>query len=241
MKLLTYVMTHDSGLAPNPFFGVCSLALCTPNYMNARLCVGDWVVGHSSKDSGNRLVYAMRLTKVLDMDEYYLQFPEKHPDPHGTFEQKNGDNMYFREGARWLRLPSAQHNCVGSFRQDQGRRVYLAEGEDHFWYFGAAHPNFEYLSFVDQFPWLIRRRQGIGYVRDLERIHAFAQALRSLGRSGLLGVPRDQSHPFADKYLISISPEPAWINADINVSGGGPVKGGCGRKGVKPQGLKQGC
>ena len=37
MKLLKYVMTSDKGLAPNPYFGVCSLALCTPNHMNARL------------------------------------------------------------------------------------------------------------------------------------------------------------------------------------------------------------
>ena len=39
MKLLKYVMTSDKGLAPNPYFGVCSLALCTPNHMNARVCV----------------------------------------------------------------------------------------------------------------------------------------------------------------------------------------------------------
>ena len=39
MKLLKYVMTSDKGLAPNPYFGVCSLALCTPNHRNARLDV----------------------------------------------------------------------------------------------------------------------------------------------------------------------------------------------------------
>lgn len=241
MKLLTYIMTHDSGLAPNPFFGVCSLALCTPNHMNARLCVGDWVVGHSSKDSGNRLVYAMKLTKVLSMDEYYVQFPEKHPDPRGTIEQQHGDNMYFREGERWIRLPSAQHNCVGSFRQDQGRRVYLAEGEDHFWYFGAANPKLEYSGLLDQFPWLIRRRQGFAYVREAERIQAFSRALRSLSHSGLLGEPRDSIPPVPDRYLISISPAPAWVTADIDGSGGGSVGGGCGRREVQPQGAKLGC
>ncbi|WP_155628852.1 Nmad2 family putative nucleotide modification protein [Burkholderia stagnalis] len=55
MKLLKYVMTSDSGLAPNPYFGVCSLALCTPNHMNAKLKPGDWIVGHSCKATGHRL------------------------------------------------------------------------------------------------------------------------------------------------------------------------------------------
>lgn len=54
-KLLKYVMTSDSGLAPNPYFGVCSLALCTPNHMNAKLKPGDWIVGHSCKATGHRL------------------------------------------------------------------------------------------------------------------------------------------------------------------------------------------
>lgn len=33
MKLLKYVMTSDSGLAVNPCFAICSLAMCAPNVL----------------------------------------------------------------------------------------------------------------------------------------------------------------------------------------------------------------
>ncbi|WP_156030231.1 hypothetical protein [Thiomonas sp. FB-Cd] len=123
MKLLKYVITTDSGLTPNPHFDVCSLALCTPNHKNARLQPGDWVIGHSTKSTGCRLVYAMRLTKVLGMNEYFQQCPNKRLDSLGGLERQYGDNMYFQEGGRWLRMPSAEHNHPDSFQQDQGRRV----------------------------------------------------------------------------------------------------------------------
>lgn len=216
MKLLKYVLTHDSGLAPNPFFGACSLALCTPNHMNARLSVDDWVVGHSTKATGNRLVYAMQLTKVLSMDDYFVQFPEKHPNPYGDVEQQHGDNMYFRQGGRWRRLPSAEHNSVVSFRQDQGRQVYLAEGEDRFWYFGANNFMPALQGFADRFPWLIRSGQGFAYVRDAERILAFIEWLSSLGQSGVLGKPRDQQDIGAHRHLISIDAEPIWHDAKLD-------------------------
>ena len=93
IKLLKYVLTHYSSLAPNPFFGTCSLALYTPNHMNSRLTVDDWIVGHSTKATGNRLVHAMQLTKVLSVDDYFVQFPKK--PPFGDVDQQ-GDNMYFR-------------------------------------------------------------------------------------------------------------------------------------------------
>lgn len=241
MKLLKYVMTTDSGLAPNPFFGVCSLALCTPNHMNANLSPGDWIVGHSSKATGHRLVYAMQLTKVLGMNEYFDLFPEKHPNPNGTIEQQYGDNMYFREEDRWMRLPSAEHNSVESFRQDQGRRVYLAEGEDRFWYFGAANPMPTLTEFADQFPWLILSRQGFEYIYDAERIQAFAERLSSLGRSGLLGKPRDQEAIATDRHLISIDPEPVWRHAESDANRDQPAVAHCTRSASCSRDIKKGC
>lgn len=218
MKLLKYVMTSDSGLAPNPYFGVCSLALCTPNHMNANLQPGDWVVGHSCKATGRRLVYAMQLTKVLSMDDYFQQFPEKRPDPGGSIEQQYGDNIYFRENGRWLRLPSAEHNSVESFRQDQGRRVYVAEGSDRFWYFGAGNPMSDIQGFADRFPWLILDRQGFEYVHDTGRIYEFVNWLQSLTRKGLIGKPRDQMPLEADRFLTAIDPIPAWQDADSDAN-----------------------
>lgn len=241
MKLLKYVLTHDSGLAPNPFFGVCSLALCTPNHMNANLTPGDWIVGHTSKSTGRRLVHAMRLMKVLGMDEYFNEFPDKRPNPHGSLEQRHGDNMYFREDGRWLRLPSAEHNSVESFQQDQGRRVYLAEGADRFWYFGATNPMPEPQGFADLFPWLILDRQGFGYIRDAERIQAFTEWLSSLEQSGLLGKPRDQKSIAANRYLTAIDPMPVWRNAEWGADHGQSSVARFTRGTQRQHSIKRGC
>lgn len=241
MKLLKYVITNDSGLAPNPFFGVCSLALCTPNHMNAKLLPGDWIVGHSSRAMGHRLVYAMQLTHVLKMDEYFSQFPEKHPNPYGSIEQQYGDNMYFYENDRWLRLPSAAHNSVESFRQDQGRSVYLARGENCFWYLGASNPMPAILGFADQFPWLIQDKQGFGYIRDTERITRFTDWLSSLGQSGLLGKPRDQQAIATDRHLISIDPEPVWREAKTNLDQSQLAATSCTRSPACSVVIKRGC
>lgn len=217
MKLLKYVVKSDTGLAPNPYFDVCSLALCTPNHMNARLVPGDWVVGHSCKSTGYRLVYAMQLTRVLSMNEYFRDFPNKCPDPYGNVERQYGDNIYFQSEGRWQRVPSAQHNSEDSFRQDQGRCVYLSEGTEHYWYFGAANPASDIQGFSDRFPWLIQERQGFSFVRGLDQIQKFSDWLSSLGRRGVVGVPRDQQSVMVGRYLIAIDPKPVWRRGSSDV------------------------
>ncbi len=211
MKLLKYVMTTDSGLAPNPFFGVCSLALCTPNHMNAKLEVGDWVVGHSSRKQGNKLVYAMRLTKILDMPSYFAAFPEKRPNPTGSLVEQCGDNLCDYQGGQWTRLPSACHNNVDIFKQDQGHPVFLAEGEDNFWYFGG-NDNHLTAAFNDQFPELIKDRQGFSYERNEQLIAKFEAWLRSMGYSGPCGSPRDLPPQPSGTYLVQIDPEERWVS-----------------------------
>lgn len=241
MKLLKYVMTNDSGLAPNPYFDVCSLALCTPNHMNANLAPGDWIVGHSSRATGRRLIYAMRLTKVLPMEEYFRDYPDKRPNPHGTLPQQYGDNMYYREDSCWRRLPSAEHNSVESFQQDQGRRVYLAEGANSFWYFGAANPMTELQGFADRFPPLIQDRQGFQYVRDTKPIEAFTGWLSSLPQSGLLGKPRDQQPISANRYLTAIDPMHVWQEAESDAAAVQSTTQRCTRSHGRKQHPKRGC
>lgn len=59
MKLYTYIVTHDTGFAPNPFGEYCTLANCTPNHMGIRADADDWICGFSGKADGHRLVYAL--------------------------------------------------------------------------------------------------------------------------------------------------------------------------------------
>jgi len=46
-KICFYRMTDDTGFAPNPFHGYCTVATCTPNHMRGRtrLREGDYIVG----------------------------------------------------------------------------------------------------------------------------------------------------------------------------------------------------
>ena len=97
-KLATYVMTTDSGFAPNPFYGYCTLAACTPNHRPYRIEPGDWIVGTSPTGIGNKLIYAMHVSEVMDHDDYYhdKRFARKKPALNGSWRNRCGDNIYHK-------------------------------------------------------------------------------------------------------------------------------------------------
>ena len=87
---------------------------------------------------GNRLVYAMRITNVLDMNDYFDQFPSKRPDPAGTFEQRRGDNIYYSRDGQWRQAhPWSTTRWRISGKTAAGRSIWPAEGAENYWYFGA--------------------------------------------------------------------------------------------------------
>lgn len=96
MKLHSYIVTHDTGFSPNPFWGWCTLANCKP-VIRRTAKVGDWVVGLSPKADGNRVIYAMRVEEIVPYDNYYRdsRFAAKIPD-YSTDKVvfKCGDNIY---------------------------------------------------------------------------------------------------------------------------------------------------
>jgi len=199
--------------------------------MNARLAPGDWVVAHSSKGTGQRLIYAMRLTQVLSMDAYFVKFPDKQPDPNGNYENRCGDNLYYRNGEHWARLPSAEHNTRADFLKDRNRPVFIAEGSENYWYFGATSPMAELDCFADRFPWLIKNGKGVTYEKDVARINAFENWLTSLSQCGLIGTPRDRVHTTAHRYLVGIEPDDQWVERDVSQEmKGTSTKLGCGAK-----------
>lgn len=191
-------MTVDSGLAPNPFWDSCTLALCTPNHMNAKLEPGDWIVGHTSKKQGRKLVHAMKVTKILDMTSYYHRYPQKRPNPNGTRQQQCGDNMYYRKENQWFRHPSQCHNSTDNFCQDINRPVFIAEGPENFIYFGKTASDIpECLSF------LVQERHGIAYVHDNSDIEKFENWFNKL-KKGRVGEPRDSLPQPPPRYLRAV-------------------------------------
>ncbi|MCY3806888.1 MAG: hypothetical protein OXG91_10410 [bacterium] len=146
MRLFVYVVVHDSGFAPNPFFGYCTLATCKPRIRRSA-AVGDWIAGIGSAQRGRegRLMYAMRVGEVLCFDEYWHdeRFVQKRPSRSGRREQRCGDNVYHRDPRtrEWIQEPCF-HSCDDGtpdrfhVRCDTGSPRALVATE--FAYFGTA-------------------------------------------------------------------------------------------------------
>lgn len=98
MRAFSYVVQHDHGFAPNPFWGVCTLANCKPQ-IRKYADVGDLILGTGSADLGasGRLVYWMRVEEILWFDQYWCdpRFVRKKPDMHGSMMHRYGDNIYW--------------------------------------------------------------------------------------------------------------------------------------------------
>jgi len=102
LKLYSYVVEHDTGFAPNPYFGICSLAHCKFGKKRKNIVElaekGDWIIGtggSSARSSGKgTLIYAMRVDEKLTLKKYYRdsRFKSKKPS-NKSFESNKGDNL----------------------------------------------------------------------------------------------------------------------------------------------------
>ncbi len=104
MKIFSYVVDHDNGFSPNPYYGVCTLAHCKFSKTDRKNVVelaqkGDWVIGtggNGKRSAGHgKLIYAMRVDKILTLKQYYhdRRFRKKKPKKYGSFQQSRGDNL----------------------------------------------------------------------------------------------------------------------------------------------------
>lgn len=105
MTLYSYVIARDFAFAPNPFYGVCTLATCKPK-IRAAAAIGDWVMATGSKANkrDGYVVYAMNVDEILTFDEYWKdpRFRQKRPLLNGSLKQRYGDNIYHRDkSGRW--------------------------------------------------------------------------------------------------------------------------------------------
>ena len=137
MSLCSYIVPYDTGLAPNPFWDYCTLALCPPNYRKIKASKGDWIVGISSKDRGNKLIYAMQVSERMDFEEYFndARFLKKRPNLEESWKEWCGDNMYFKdENGDWKQLETIYHKDKRKIEQDTRHHFVLIA--ENFYYFG---------------------------------------------------------------------------------------------------------
>ena len=142
MKLYSYCLKHDSGAASNPFWGICTLAICKPA-IRRTATEGDWVVGFGSKNSpvGNiagKVVYAMKVTSVMTIQEYDELCKTKHLKKIPVWQSKDyrrrvGDCIYdFSEG-KVPKMRKGVHDEGNKERDLGGINALLSK---HFYYFG---------------------------------------------------------------------------------------------------------
>lgn len=148
MRLHSYIVARDYGFAPNPFYGLCTLATCKPRIRKS-CAIGDWVMGTGSQEESRpgHLVYIMQISEAMSFDEYWRdpRFLRKRPDLRGSLKQAFGDNIYCRPDpeADWRQLPShhslqdGRANPSNIWRDTSVNRVLIA---DQFVYWGADAP-----------------------------------------------------------------------------------------------------
>lgn len=155
MNYYSYLVEHDFGLAPNPFGGYCTLAVCKPQIRkSSNLQIGDWIIGIGSKalsitfgkNLKHHLIYAMQVTEVLSIEDYWndSRFKCKKPILNGSLSLIYGDNFYHKGiNGKWIQEDSAHSNFDGTpnlkhLETDiSGQNVIIS---DIFYYFGQSAP-----------------------------------------------------------------------------------------------------
>lgn len=129
MAYFSYKIEHDFGLAPNPFGGYCTLAVCKPTIRNNRnLRMGDWIIGTGSAKLKklHYLIFAMQAEEIITLNEYWKdpRFQYKKPVINGSLTQIYGDNFYHqnRRTKEWIQENSA-HSLRGGLTNEKHLRV----------------------------------------------------------------------------------------------------------------------
>lgn len=190
-KICFYILVSDTGLAPNPFHGFCTLALCTPNHMRARLEKGDWIVGCFRSGQPPKVVYVMQIEEKLSLNNYYRdpRFECKKPSKK-DWKTEVGDNMYYMESNGLLQIDSKARYHLDQATQEKdkrGDRVFISS---QFVYLGR-----EATLLRPDFHGCLPATQGIKYlyVND-HRYQQFLNWATTCGK-GCKSNPRDSNTP----------------------------------------------
>ena len=181
-RIFRYVVAYDSGVAPQPFDGYCTLAICKPQIRRAAR-VGDWVIGFRGRMVGH-VTYAMQVEEVLTPAKYWddPRFAKRRPG-----RTRTPDNIY-RPGPEGslLQVPNEVHGPSAVQTDVGGRNVLVSK---RYWYFGNSSPRI-----APDLSHLIHRH--IGHAVDINRRDDDVERLLrwlSSWSPGLHGMPVDRT------------------------------------------------
>jgi hypothetical protein len=196
MKLYSYVVKHDSGFAPNPFWGYCTLACCKPKIRKAAE-VGDWVVGTGavSNVGNDKLVYAMKVTEKLNFEQYSQdkRFQCKIP-AKGRMEER-GDNIYHSDKNR-------DYMQCKSYHIEKDKKRDLSSGfvliSNYYFYFGKKD-----VLIPNDFKVIIKSGPGHKCNFDSNLVSGFINWLESNFPKGIQGEPFDYKERLFNRLSAS--------------------------------------
>ncbi len=179
--LFSYCIPYDDGAAPNPFWGLCTLAICKPRIRRSAN-VGDWVVGTGSAlspigDISDKVVYAMLVTQKMTMADYdrftWSKLSRKIPLMTSTDPRRRaGDSIYdFSTSTTPLR-PSV-HGEGNKETDLSGKCVLLS---DHFFYFGDRP-----VALPEELLGIVKQGQGHRSHANESYVNDFIHWIHSLG------------------------------------------------------------
>jgi len=181
--LFSYVVETDSGFAPNPFGGICTLACCKPK-IRQYACIGDWIIGTTPSPDKGRLVYAMRVDRGLTFDLYwdYSEYECKKPSK----DNGCGDNIYkMGENASLTQVKNISHDEKHFIKDTSVNRVLISK---RFYYFGTESP-----TIPNQFKSIIHKVQGHKRVKTTSKnydvVTRFIEWLQENFKQGVNGKP----------------------------------------------------
>jgi len=190
----SYIVVTDSGFAPNPYGGICTLACCKPNIRHSAN-VGDWIIGTTPSPDKGRLVYAMRVEKGLTFDMYWEQ--QEYECKKSCKENGCGDNIYKKgENGGLVQVENNAHPEAQFERDTRVNRVLISK---NFYYFGKEAPEIPV-----KFTPLIHTVQGHKRIKptstEYVRVTRFLEWLQDNSKQGMNGEP---GHPNA-KYKLPV-------------------------------------
>jgi Nucleotide modification associated domain 2 len=186
IRLFTYKQTHDTGFAPNPFHGVCTLATCKPK-IRLHKREGDWIAGftsvHLNKDGigHERLIYLMHVTDKLPLelyfasDQYSVKRASDPADLSASCVRSVGDNIYELRDGLFIQHPNRTHNARHIPRDISGKYALIGK---EFYYFG----NEPLIIPIEIRPRIPKGQAGHGVrTTDAVRAQAFVDYVKTRG------------------------------------------------------------
>jgi hypothetical protein len=200
-RLYSYCLPVDDGAAPNPYWGLCTLVICKPR-IRSTARVGDWIAGTGAKyarlgdggtrDMSGKLLYAMKVTSKMTMEEYdghtRRELVDKIPTwDHADHRRRLGDSIYdFARGSPVQR--QGVHRPQNAATDLGGHHALLS---NDFVYFGHKA-----VELPDDLRAIAQNRQGHRVTLNEPYVERFVAWLDGLGHphGSVLG------HPLLDLF-----------------------------------------